>query len=242
MTSDGRPAMDSLHPRCFFDLALPLVSDLFSEVATVWDILPRIPELVNGLTGGERIIKGNVMPGAFIGDGPVFIGDGAVIEPGAYVETPAYIGPGAVIRQGAYLRSNVIMLTESLLGHVSEAKNAVFLPGARAPHFAYVGDSVLGHAVNLGAGVKLSNLPIVAGDAVKLTVDGEVINTGLRKFGAILGDRVQIGCNAVLNPGTVVGPDSMIYPNATVAKGIYPAATMIKVRQAQVITEVMRPE
>ena len=75
--------MDSLHLRCFFDLALPLVSDLFSQVAMVWDILPRIPELVNGLTGGERIIKGNVMPGAFIGDGPVFIGDGAVIEPGA---------------------------------------------------------------------------------------------------------------------------------------------------------------
>ena len=104
------------------------------------------------------------------------------------------------------------MLTESVLGHVSEAKNAVFLPAARAPHFTYVGDSVLGHAVNLGAGVKLSNLPIVAADAVKLTVDGKVINTGLRKFGAILGDKVQIGCNAVLNPGTVMGPNSMIYP------------------------------
>ena len=77
---------------------------------------------------------------------------------------------------------------------------------------------------------------------VRLTVDGEVINTGLRKFGAILGDGVQIGCNAVLNPGTVMGPGSMIYPNATVAKGVYPAATMIKVRQTQVITEVIRPE
>jgi NDP-sugar pyrophosphorylase family protein len=149
---------------------------------------------------GERIIKGKVAPEASIDDGPLFIGEGAVIEPGAYVQTPAYIGQGAILRQGACLRSNVIMLTESLLGHVSEAKNAVFLPRARAPHFAYVGDSVLGHAVNLGAGVKLSNLPIVAADAVKLAIDGEVINTGLRKFGAILGDGVQIGCNTVLNP------------------------------------------
>ena len=120
--------MDSLHPRCFFDLALPLVGDLFSQVATVWDVLPQIRELVNGLTGGERIVKGNVMPGAFIGDGPVFIGDGAVIEPGAYVGTPAYVGDGAVVRQGAYLRSNVIMLAGSMLGHVSEARTRCSCP------------------------------------------------------------------------------------------------------------------
>lgn len=237
-----KAAMNSLDSRHYFDLTMPLVASLFAKVDAVWDILPQIPGLVDGLTGSKRIIKGEIAPEAIIDDGPLFIGEGAVIEPGVYIQTPAYIGQGAILRQGAYLRSNVIMLAESLLGHVSEAKNAIFLPRARAPHFAYVGDSVLGHAVNLGAGVKLSNLPILAVGEVNLSIDDEVIHTGLRKFGAILGDGVQIGCNTVLNPGTVMGPGSIIYPNATVDKGIYPAATMIKVRQTHVIAEVIQPE
>ncbi len=114
------------------------------------------------LTGGGRRIDGTVMDGAWLSDAPIVIEAGAIVEPGAYILGPAYIGSGAVVRHGAYVRENVILLAGSTLGHTSEAKNALFLPGAAAPHFAYVGDSILGHRVNLGAGTKLSNLGILS--------------------------------------------------------------------------------
>ena len=102
------------------------------------------------------------MAGAWVSDRPIFIGEGARIEPGAYVHGPAYIGAGAVVRHGAFVRENVIMLPGSVLGHASEAKNSLFLPNAYAPHFNYVGDSILGQRVNLGAGTKLSNLGVLS--------------------------------------------------------------------------------
>jgi UDP-N-acetylglucosamine diphosphorylase / glucose-1-phosphate thymidylyltransferase / UDP-N-acetylgalactosamine diphosphorylase / glucosamine-1-phosphate N-acetyltransferase / galactosamine-1-phosphate N-acetyltransferase len=127
----------------------------------------------------------------------------------------------------------------SVLGHASEAKNSLFLPGAHAPHFNYVGDSILGHQVNLGAGTKLSNLTVLSEKdpetgkrpTITLSWQGEQLDTGLAKLGAILGDGVQTGCNAVLNPGSLVGPRSLIYANLSLRKGIYPADTIIKLRQ-----------
>ena len=124
------------------------------------------------------------------------------------------------------------------MGHASEAKNAILLPGAKAPHFCYVGDSVLGHKVNLGAGTKLSNMPITIGNSapgdhrtITVVIDGRPIDTGLRKFGAILGDGVQTGCNVVLNPGTLIGPHSLVYPNATIPKGLHGKDMIVKLRQ-----------
>jgi NDP-sugar pyrophosphorylase family protein len=176
------------------------------------------------------------MPGAYVADVPVYIHETAIIEPGACILGPAYIGPGVVVRHGAYIRSDVIMLTGSVLGHASEAKSAIFLPGAKAPHFAYVGDSILGHRVNLGAGTKLSNLTITSSkdaftgrrSSISVPIGGEMVDTGLSKLGAILGDDVQVGCNAVLSPGTFIRPRSLVYANASIPKGIYGPDVLIK--------------
>jgi NDP-sugar pyrophosphorylase family protein len=227
-----------LTPADYFDLSHPDVARLFARHARVWGLLAELPELVADLLGGRRIIKGRVMPGVTLDDGPLYIGEGATLEPGSYVKGPAYLGSSVVIRQGAYVREDCILLDGSLLGHASEVKNSVLLPGAKAPHFAYVGDSVLGHRVNLGAGVKLSNAPISPRrtsdgrrPTITIDVDGEVIDTGLRKLGAIVGDDVMVGCNVVFNPGALIGPRSLVYPNATVAKGVHPADSIVKLRQ-----------
>lgn len=228
-----------LHPAALFDLSDPATAAFFDGCEYAWEALPLIKRHVARLTEGGRRIDGTVMAGAWLGDAPIVIEAGAVVEPGAYVIGPAYIGAGAVVRHGAYVRENVIMLAGSTLGHASEAKNALFLPGAAAPHFAYVGDSILGHHVNLGAGTKLSNLGILsARDAatgkrptIKLVIEDREYDTGLSKFGAILGDDVQTGCNAVLNPGCIVGPRTLAYANMSLRKGYYPADSILKLRQ-----------
>ncbi|MCZ7667235.1 MAG: glucose-1-phosphate thymidylyltransferase [Chloroflexi bacterium] len=191
------------------------------------------------LVRDEQTILGEVMPGAYLSDRPVYIGEGARIEPGAYVHGPAYIGPGAVVRHGAFVRENVILLDGAILGHASEAKNSLFLPKAAAPHFNYVGDSILGHHVNLGAGTKLSNLGIMSEKdkqtgsrpTIKLTIEVETYDTGLAKMGAVLGDETQTGCNAVLNPGCIIGPRTLVYANLSLRKGYHPADSIIKLRQ-----------
>ena len=228
-----------LTPNGFFDLADNWVASFFAGCRYVWDAIPQIEVHVARLVGKEQTILGTVMPGAYLSDRSVFIGEGAVVEPGAYVQGPAYIGAGATVRHGAYVRENVILLPGSGLGHASEAKNALFLPGAHAPHFNYVGDSILGHRVNLGAGTKLSNLGMMSEkDAVTgkrpsihLTIDGQTYDTGLTKLGAILGDDAQTGCNAVLNPGSLVGPRTLIYANLSLRKGYHAADSIIKFRQ-----------
>ena len=138
------------------------MKEFFDECDFVWQAVAHIGRHVARLTGSQQIILGDVAPGAYLSDRPLYIGRNARIEPGAYIQGPAYIGDGAVVRHGAYLRENVIMLPGSVLGHASEAKNSLFLPGAHAPHFNYVGDSILGQKVNLGAGTILSNLGILS--------------------------------------------------------------------------------
>lgn len=228
-----------IRPETLFDLSDPVVAAFFDGCTYVWEAIPRIKAHVARLVGDTQQILGEVMPGAFIGDRPIYIAPGARVEPGAYVHGPAYIGPGAVVRHGAYVREHVILLGGSILGHASEAKNSLFLPHAAAPHFNYVGDSILGQHVNLGAGTKLSNLGILsAKDAatgkrpsITLHIDDTPYDTGLTKFGAILGDFTQTGCNAVLNPGCVVGPHALIYANLSLRKGYHPGHGIVKLRQ-----------
>jgi len=133
----------------------------------------------------------------------------------------------------------VIMGNESLVGAHSEVKGSILLPNAKAPHQNYVGDSILGRRVNLGAGTILSNVKNV-GREVTFHHDGTVVHTGLRKFGAILGDDCKTGCNTVLNPGVLLGPGCVTYPNATLRGGYYPAGTLVKVRQNQQMMEMSR--
>ena len=167
-------------------------------------------------------------------------------SPSVYIEGPVLIGKNCQIRHGAYVRANTVLGDGGIIGHATETKNTVMLENAHAPHFAYVGDSILGQGVNLGAGTKLSNFPMSAdGDPqpIQLTdADGQRIDTGLVKFGAILGDGVNTGCNVVTNPGTIIGPRTMVYALTMLRKGIYPADSIIKLRQTQEIVAIQRRE
>ena len=162
-------------------------------------------------------IGSNLRPGVESNEtnGPIHIDETANIEPGVYIIGPAYIGPNASIRQGAYVRQYSWICSDAVVGHCSETKHSILLSGAKAPHFNYVGDSILGGGVNLGAGVKLSNLRN-DGKNVNLRVAEEKIDSDLRKFGALLGEGCQLGCNAVTNPGVILGVGSFVHPNITV--------------------------
>ena len=148
-------------------------------------------------------------------NGPVIIDKSALVEPSTHFIGPCYIGKEATIRHGAYVREYSWICFQAVVGHASEVKHSILLPGAKAPHFNYVGDSILGKAVNLGAGVKLSNLRN-DGAEVFLSIGDARSSSGLRKFGAILGEGCQLGCNAVTNPGTILGCNSTVWPNVTV--------------------------
>lgn len=228
-----------LKPTDFFDLQNPETAVFFANCDYVWEAISKISDHVARLVGNEQQILGQVMDGAYLSQRPIFIAPGAIVEPGAYIHGPAYIGSGAVVRHGAFVRENVIMLAGSILGHASEAKNSLFLPNAHAPHFNYVGDSILGHKVNLGAGTKLSNLGILSEKdaatgkrpSIQLTINADTYDTGLAKMGAILGDKTQTGCNAVLNPGCIVGSNTLIYANLSLRKGFHAGNSIIKLRQ-----------
>ncbi len=169
------------------------------------------------------VIKGNVHPAAFI-SGRVYIAEGASVEPTAFIQGPCVIGPGAEIRHGAYIRGNAWIGSKAVVGHTTEVKGSIFWDEAKAGHFSYVGDSLLGCAVNLGAGTKLANLKL-KGDEVKIKhpTTGLLTPTGLRKFSAIMGDRSQTGCNSVLSPGSILMPDTAVLPcvhfHGTLLKG-----------------------
>ena len=174
-----------------------------------------------GHAGAGSVGAGTVHPSAVV-EGPLVMEEGAEVGPCAYLTGPVYLARGAKVGHGAYLRGPVILGPNAYVMHASEVKRSILLGGAKAPHFNYVGDSVVGHGVNLGAGVKLANFKTMG---TEISVAG--VATGLRKFGAALGDGVSIGCNAVLSPGTVVGPRSIIYNLASV-RGLVPADTIVK--------------
>lgn len=182
------------------------------------------------------VMKGEVLEGAsivyagaYIMDDEVYIGENTVIEPTALIKGPAYLGDNTEVRHGAYIRGEVLIGNDCVVGHTTEIKSSVMLGGSKAGHFAYIGDSILGR-VNLGAGTKLANLKVTDSKVV-LKVDGKNYETGLRKFGAIIGDGVETGCNSVTAPGTLLGRNVLLYPNS-LARGYYPPDTIVKVRQS----------
>jgi NDP-sugar pyrophosphorylase family protein len=222
----------------FFDLEDWGHDGLFAAQQPVWSALgDGLKAYLAAWT--DWTIQVDLPAGVHLLGEQIFIAPGCRIEPGAVLVGPAILGPGTVIRTGAYVRENVILGAGSLVGAHSEVKGSILLPGSKAPHQAYVGDSILGRAVNLGAGTICSNVKNI-GSEVTFRVSDRVIHTGLRKFGAILGDGCKTGCNTVLNPGVLLGPGSVTYPNATVRSGAYPARTLIKVRQQQQKVEMDR--
>jgi NDP-sugar pyrophosphorylase family protein len=170
--------------------------------------------------------------GVHVLGGPIFVAPSCRIEPGAVLRGPLVIGEECEVRTGAYLRGRIVLGRGCIVGAHSEVKGAILLDGARAPHQNYVGDSVLGRDVNLGAGTILSNVKNV-GHEVTFRHHEELVRTGLRKFGAVLGDGCRTGCNTVLNPGVLMGPGCVTYPNVSLRSGFYAAGTLVKLRQAQ---------
>lgn len=189
------------------------------------------------VTLNGKILEGAsiIYAGAFLMDDRIFIGSGTVIEPTALVKGPAWIGNNTEVRHGAYIRGDVLVGDGCVVGHTTEIKSSVMLGGSKAGHFAYIGDSILGR-VNLGAGTKLANLKVVDSPVV-IKIADRSIQTGMRKFGAILGDGVEMGCNSVTAPGTMLGKNVIIYPNGT-ARGYCPPGKIIRVRQQQELNEL----
>lgn len=194
----------------FFDLSSYPHSVLFKASNFPWEALLQISPYLQAQPLGE--ILGTISPQAYLVKPELIsIGVGTIVEPGAYIEGPCIIGNNCIVRHGAYIRGNLITGDRCVIGHDTEVKNSIFLNGVHAAHFAYVGDSILGHRVNLGAGVKLANLKLNHG-VVSVQLEGERIATGLKKLGAIIGDDTQIGCNTVTNPGILIGQGVQCYP------------------------------
>tara|TARA_A100001037_G_scaffold64970_1_gene57069 strand:- start:105 stop:770 length:666 start_codon:yes stop_codon:yes gene_type:complete len=204
-----------------FDLKQTAHGAVFDGCGPAWEALPKIA----GYLGADLqpAIHGEVSPEATVGE-RVFIGEGTVVEPGAMIAGPAIIGENCTIRHNAYVRANVIVGDGCMVGNACELKNCLLFNSCEVPHFNYVGDSILGHRAHLGAGVVLSNVKVTPGN---VRVEGT--DTGLRKFGALIGDGSEIGCNSVLNPGSIIGRDCTVYPNTT-WRGMLAAEHIVKCR------------
>jgi NDP-sugar pyrophosphorylase family protein len=219
-----------IKPADLFDLAQTEHAKIFDGCTVAWEILKQIQAY---LAAHLRPALHNTCLGrAYIGE-HVFIGEGTVVEDGAMIKGPAIIGRNCEIRHNAYVREQVIIGDNCIIGNASEVKNSLLFNHAVVPHFNYVGDSILGYKAHLGAGVKISNFKLVPGN-IHLEIDGKKVDTGLRKFGALLGDQAEIGCNAVLNPGSIIGRGGVVYPN-TNWRGILLANNIVKNKQGQEI-------
>jgi len=193
-------------PGDLFDLSKTEHAAIFDGCEYAWEALKQI----------EGYLKAHLRPAlhnhcegvAYIGK-DVFIGEGTLVEDGAMIKGPAIIGRNCQIRHNAYIRDQVIIGDRCVIGNSCEIKNSLIFNEAAVPHFNYVGDSILGWKAHLGAGVKISNVKLVPG-TVAVEFEGKRFDTGLRKFGALLADEAEIGCNAVLNPGSIIGRRSVI--------------------------------
>ncbi len=201
-----------------FNCETPYLKELFEKHEYPWEILPEIKEYIlklieNGLDGFEEIAEN------------VYVGKNVKIYPTTTIEGPAIIGEGTEIRPGAFIRGSVITGANCVIGNSSELKNCVLLEKVQVPHYNYVGDSVLGNKAHMGAGSICSNLK-TDGKAVVIHGDKEY-ETGLRKIGGILADNADIGCGCVLNPGTVIGKNTSVYP-LNALRGVFPGGCIVK--------------
>ena len=192
----------------FLDLSKTEHAALFQESMPVWEPLKQIGDYLQRFL--QPKMNGVILGAPYIGD-RVFIGAGTVIENGATLLGPAWIGSDCRIRSGCYIRENVIVGNGVVLGNSCEFKNCIVFDEAQIPHFNYVGDSILGYKAHVAAGVILSNVRLDRAE-ISVKYQANKIPTGLKKFGAIIGDKAEIGCNAVISPGSIIGRGSLIYP------------------------------
>jgi UDP-N-acetylglucosamine diphosphorylase / glucose-1-phosphate thymidylyltransferase / UDP-N-acetylgalactosamine diphosphorylase / glucosamine-1-phosphate N-acetyltransferase / galactosamine-1-phosphate N-acetyltransferase len=212
----------------FFTLPVSLAGfrAFFAADAAPWDWIGRIGAALAAHKFDSK--PPNAPPGVHI-EGFVHLGEGVSLPAYATIIGPVWIGARTQIRPGAFIRGNVITGEGCVLGNASEFKNCLLMDGVQAPHYNYVGDSVLGNKAHLGAGAICSNLRLDQKPVVVHLPTGSV-DTGLKKFGAIVGDAAEVGCNAVLNPGTLLGPRSLVMPSIAFG-GVLPPATIARVRQ-----------
>lgn len=208
-----------------FDCKTPYLCELFDSCEYPWEILPEIKGYINKILGNKLEGFNEISDG-------VWVGENVKIYPTATIEGPAIIGAGTEIRPGAFIRGNVITGSNCVIGNSSELKNCVLLDKVQVPHYNYVGDSVLGNHAHMGAGSICSNLKA---DGKPVVIHGdEDYETGIRKIGGILADNADIGCGCVLNPGTVIGKNTTVYP-LTSLRGVIPADCIVKSKENIVI-------
>jgi len=222
-------------PDAFFDLVHTKHAGLFAEGEPVWTALSRIiPYLERYVEGWDVASTARVSPRAEIGHF-VRIGEGTVVEPFATIKGPAWIGDQCTIRSGAYLREGVIAGDGVMFGNSCEFKNCLLFDHAEVPHFNYVGDSILGYRAHLGAGVILSNVRLDR-DTITVEIAGERVSSELRKFGAIIGDYTEVGCNSVISPGSLIGRKCVLYPGSQ-WRGHLSSNRVVKVELRQDVVE-----
>lgn len=217
----------------------PEIPPLFAELPAVftglfdphapWSLLgDALDEILAALPSSD--IQTGLSPDVHLAGDRIVISQGTRIHPSVVIEGPVFIGHDAEIRPGAYIRGGCWIGDHCVVGANTELKRAILLPHAKAPHLNYVGDSILGAGVNLGAGTVLSNFRH-DGEKIHIPAGGARLDTGRRKLGAILGDGVLTGCNCVLHPGCIVGRGTQIYPGVQLRAGIYPAGSLVKLKQ-----------
>lgn len=202
-----------------FDWEHSIAADFLRQESNVWRAIPKIQFFIQELIPKLPTDYQEIKPG-------VWVGSQTEIASSAEIIGPAIIGANCQIRHNAFIRDQVICGDGVVIGNATEVKNAILFDAVQVPHFNYVGDSILGYAVHLGAGAILSNFK-AQGDEIHIYLDDQKIGSGLNKFGALLGDHVEVGSNAVLYPGTIVGRNTIIYPLTAVRKTI-PADLIIK--------------
>jgi len=225
--------MKELFPEYFFDLINFQHQILFDPKAYVWNALKSLDKYLLSLPLGKIEVK--IPAGVHLIDSHLIsIGKGSIIEPGAYIKGPCYIGQNCTVRHGAYIRGHLLTGNKCVVGHDSEIKNAILFDGAQAPHFAYVGDTILGNRVNLGAGTICANLKMNKKNILVQIHGEESIDTEMHKLGLIIGDDSQTGCNTVTNPGTFFGKSVWCYPTLNVG-GFIPSNSIVKDQSAILI-------
>ena len=212
--------MKELTIKELYTLDETIAKDIFEGATYPWEVLPKIKDFILEL--GKSLPEDEYDK---VGE-DVWIAKSAKVFESAYIHGPAIIGKDAEVRHCAFIRGNAIVGEGAVVGNSTELKNVILFNKVQVPHYNYVGDSVLGYKAHMGAGSITSN---VKSDKKLVVVkgDGEELETGLKKFGAMLGDEVEVGCGSVLNPGTVVGPHSNIYPLSSV-RGVVPADSIFK--------------
>ncbi|MDD6847410.1 MAG: UDP-N-acetylglucosamine pyrophosphorylase [Oscillospiraceae bacterium] len=220
--------MDRLKISSLYNLEETIAKELFQSVTYPWEVLPKISEFILKL--GESLD-----PEIYEKKGEdIWVAKSAKIFDSAYLHGPLIIDENAEVRQCAFIRGSAIVGKNAVVGNSTELKNSILFNCVQTPHYNYIGDSILGYKSHTGAGVITSNLKSDK-SLVTVALDGNKIETGVKKFGAMLGDNVEVGCNSVLNPGTVVGKNTNIYPLSPV-RGYVPENSIFK-SQNNIVTK-----